>query len=270
MPDPLILPLDWFVSYEPPWLDVALMLAGAALLAAMYAVYSQNDTALMGGLIVLTVAAALPWAVVNRRIAIVLLSFTGTWFQAVGTVRGYLKLKYYATKVPGMVRSALGRVRYRLRQLTGSSTPSHHPAHTSGGGLQSTAQTIGWWTVFQLLGLLAIITSVWVGVGLTTVGPLTIPTLTTDVVITWTLLTMFGGLLGLGWRFWAVRDAFPTTGLVGVLLIAVGAELHNFQALETEIAVFLASKVIYVLGFLGAVAVVILNRTEPAGQVRSK
>jgi hypothetical protein len=278
MLEPIFLPVDWFVTYEPAWLGPAVMLAGVALLTVTYVTHSQGDATVVATLVLLAGIAALPWAFQNRQLVVVVLSFTGSWFQGVGTVRGYLKLTHYAAKVPGAIRAAGGAVTKRLAGLvrrirrlsTSNATRTAERANArrggreaDGEGLSSKAESVGWWLVFQLLGLLAVATSVWVGVGLTTVGALTIPSLTTDVVISWTLLTAFGAVLGLGWRFWSVRDAFPATALLGVVLLAAGAEIYNFRTLEMDITLFFAAKAMYVLGFLGATAVLILARKSP-------
>jgi hypothetical protein len=263
MLDPLItpgfIPVDWLLDYEPPWLGPAIMLIGAALLILSYLFYQKSHTLQLGVIVAIATVAALPWAWQNSQLIVILLSFTGSWFQGVGTVRGYLKLKHYA----GKIKSGLTRLRSRLGSQSARESTSNAARSGNSSMLGSMPKKALWWLVFQLLGLLAVVTSVWVGVGLSTIGPLTIPTLTTDIVIVWTLLTAFGAFLGLGWRFWSVRGAFPATSLIGVICIAAGAEIYNFRTLETEVALFLAAKGVYVLGFLGAVALVILVNRSP-------
>ncbi|WP_436930676.1 hypothetical protein [Halosimplex halobium] len=257
MRDPLIVPVDWVVDYEPAWLGPAVMLAGAVLLAVAYVRHSEGDTVTLGAVVFLASLAALPWAFQNRQLVVAVLSLTGSWFQGVGSVRAYLKIRHYAGRAVAALRRLPARVAAFVR--------SGPTGGTGGGASVPGVETVGWWLLFQLLGLLAVLTSVWVGFGLATVGPLTIPSLTTDVVITWTLLTAFGGVLGLGWRFWSVRGSFPGAALLGVICLAVGAELWNVRAVETELLLFFATKAVYVLGFLGAVAVLVLSSTADEG-----
>jgi hypothetical protein len=254
MSDPLLLQVDWFVDYEPPWLGTAIMLVGIACVAVSYTrtVSVQKSTFYyVYGLSALSVAVA-PWFLVYPEPFVVVLSFTGNWFQGVGLVRGFLKLRSYirrgVTAAKRWIASLLGRTDGYQRD--------------TGGGLTGVFETIGWLLLFQLAGLLALTMSVWVGFGLTVYGELTFATLTTDIVITWTLVTLFGGILGLVWRFWSVRDTLPSLLLFGVVLLSVGAELHNFRSLDTDVALFLLNKGVFALGFVGAVAVFVIKWKE--------
>ncbi|ELZ20869.1 hypothetical protein C475_19758 [Halosimplex carlsbadense 2-9-1] len=258
MLDPLLIPVDWVVDYEPAWLGPAVLLLGAVLLAVSYVRHNEGETLGIGVIVFAASLAALPWAFQNQTLVVAVLSLTGSWFQGVGTVRAYLKIRYYA----GRARAALRSLPAKLVALVRSGPQTG----SSGGGSLPAVDTVGWWLLFQLLGLLALLMSVWIGFGLTLFGPLTIPSLTTDIVITWTLVTAFGGVLGLGWRFWSVRESFPGAALLGVICLAVGAELSNVRALETEILLFFAAKAAYALGFLGAVAVLTLSTTDQATQ----
>lgn len=244
MRNPLLLPLDWFVDYEPPWLGIAVMVLGVGFVAVSYirTVSVQKPATYYTVGFPLAGIGVAPWVLTYPEPFIIVLSFTGNWLQGVGIVRGYLK-----------IRSYLGR---GWNFFFGEDS-------SDGDGIRGIAQTVGIVLMFQLAGLLAVVVSVWIGFGLTTYEVLTVPSLTTDLVLTWTLLTLFGGILGLSWRFWTVRDTLPPLLLFGLILLAVGAELQNFRTVQSDVLVFFFNKTVFALGFVAAVAVLIIkNRRE--------
>jgi hypothetical protein len=83
-------------------------------------------------------------------------------------------------------------------------------------------------------------------------------------VITWTLVTLFGGILGLSWRFWSVRDTLPTLLLFGLVLLAVGAELQNLR-FGSDVFVFFLNKAVLGLGFIASAAVLVIKSRGNAG-----
>ena len=254
----LLFPVDWIIDYEPAWLGPAIMSLGLLLIISWYIIHISGEHTMTTTVALIAVLGAAPWAVQNRQIVVAILSVIGSWFQGIGIVRGYLKIKHYfylaAQKVVEYTKKTVSSL-----SAYGGSQPITQNENLNKGN-QDVMKSAVEWLVFQLLGLLVIIMSVWIGFGLSIVGDLTIPSLTNGVIISWTLLTTFGAILGLGWRFWSVRESFPATVLLGLILLASGAEIYNIRALGGEVIVFLISKFVFALGFLGAISILVLTR----------
>jgi hypothetical protein len=241
----LFLPIDWVVDYEPPWLGTAVMIFGIVCVAASYirTVSVQKPARYYAIGFPLASLGVAPWVFTYPEPFVIILSFTGSWLQGVGIVRGYLKIKSYVDTAWNVI---FGKT------------------DSDGSGYSTFVQKAGVFLMFQLAGVLALVVSVWVGFGLTTYEVLTIPSLTTDVVITWTLVTLFGGILGLSWRFWSVRNTLPTLLLFGLVLLAVGAELQNLR-FGSDVFVFFLNKVVLGLGFIASAAVLVIKSRGNAG-----
>lgn len=249
---PLLIPIDWFVDYEPPWLGVAVMLIGLVCVMTSYvwSVRVQKSAKYYLLYFLVLGLAAYPWFQTYPQPFIVLLTFVGSWFQGVGIVRGYLKLAHYAKKAKHAMTN----------WITGSDSAAQAEANSKRDHIRRGTQKVSLILLFQLLGLLAVTTSVWIGVGLTVYGDLTLESLTTDIVIVWTLITLSGSILGLTWRFWTVRESLPSLLMLGMILLATGAEIQNLRSLQTEILVFMINKAVFTLAFIAAVALFLIKR----------
>jgi hypothetical protein len=235
----LFFPIDWFVDYEPPWLGTAVMIFGIICVAASYirTVSVQNPARYYVIIFPLAGLGVAPWVLTYPEPFVIIFTFTGNWLQGVGIVRGSLKIKSYLNTAWNVV--------------FGNSSSDR-------SGYSKVVQKVGVFLMFQLAGVLALVVSVWVGFGLTTYEVLTIPSLTTDIVITWTLLTLFGSILGLSWRFWSVRDTLPGLLLFGLILLAGGAELRNLR-FGSDVLIFFLNKTVLGLGFISSVAVLAIK-----------
>jgi hypothetical protein len=262
MLSPLLLPVDWFVDYEPPWLGIAVMLIGLVCVMTSYvwSVQVQKSAGYYLLYFLVLGLAAYPWFRTYPQPFVLLLTFVGSWFQGVGIVRGYLKLVHYAKKVKHAM----------INWLTSSDSADRAGGDSTRDHARRGIQKVSWILLFQLLGLLAVTTSVWIGVGLTVYGDLTLESLTTDIVIVWTLITLSGSILGLTWRFWTVRGSLPLLLMLGIVLLAAGAELQNLRSLRTELLFFIINKAIFALAFIAAVALFIIKRnvTTPSSTSR--
>lgn len=256
----MLLQVDWLIDYEPAWLGPVIMILGLLLIISWYINYISGEHAMLTAVGLITLLCAVPWMVQNRQIIVVVLSIVGSWFQGVGVVRGYLKLTHYFRVFRKKIGSRL--FGYGDNQID---TKSKKRNKNGQSGMKSAIE----WLVFQLLGLLAVIMSIWILLGLTIASDFAIQSLTNDVIITWTLLTTFGAVLGLGWRFWSVRESFPSVVLLGVIFLASGAEIYNIRTLGGEVIVFLISRFVFFLGFLAAVSVLVLTRQPSESHVES-
>jgi hypothetical protein len=131
-------------------------------------------------------------------------------------------------------------------------SPSTASSSSGGSGLK-------WWVFFRLLGLLVPVFGVWLAIYLISIGELTFGEVTNDLIIAWSLTTLAGAIVGLTWRFWSVRERITFVVMAGLILLLAGAELYNMRTFQSEITIYLGSKVAFVLGYGAAVAIWIVK-----------
>lgn len=233
----------WFFSYEPVWLGPVLMMCGASLVFVWFIFSIKDSDKTTIAIAIISIVVSFPWWIQNRQAAIILLSLIGSWFQAVGTVCGYLRVKYYIRKIILVVKN-------NGPNSDGRQTDSFIKNSIPSGGLE--------WLVFQLTGILAVMISVWIGVGLIIVSEYNVPSVTKGVVVTWTLITTCSTVIGLGWRLWGIRESFDSTPMIGIIFLVSGSEVYNISIFGGRIFLFFLSKAVYLVSLLASISVLIL------------
>lgn len=241
-------PIEWVIDYEPPWLGPAVILIGLGLFITGYArKYSTWPLRLWvfsmfgGGF------GILPWVMSYPTIFASCLTFLGSWFGGVATMRAFLKIVHYGRKA----REGIRAWRHGEPSKTGKRDV-----------VETLSRKVALRISFQAVTLLCILLSVWVVMLLATYGEVTLVTIGTNVILLWTLLTLITSLSGILWRFWSVRQSIPGFILFGLALIIAGAEIYNVQLIQTEIALFFISKGVYVTGYVGAAALWMAKRSR--------
>jgi hypothetical protein len=252
----LQIPIDWILDYEPAWLGPAIVLLGVLIFIFGYAFhYSLWPLRLWiwaGGLAMFMI---LPWAVSYNTVFAALLTSLGSWFGGVGAVRLLLKIRWLG-----------GKARVKL----GSLASSRKMSNGSGGSLLNTV-TKKFILIFsfQLLTLLGILLSIWIVLFLSAYGETTIATLSNDIIILWTLVTLVTSLSGILWRFWSIEDTLPFSIMAGLVLMIAGSEVYNLQLAQSEIALFFISKAVFMFGYIGTGALWLTHKTVKEDPTRS-
>lgn len=248
--DPALLvgQLDWVLDYEPPWLGPAVMVVGLLTFVTGFAVhYSPRGLFTWIAYAVIATVALVPWVVSYPAVGVAGLLMLGAWFEGVGTVRAFAKLYHYV----GTARSVLA---------------GDGVGGGGSSGPRSFTRKAAWWLAFQLFVLLGVAVSVWVVFVLASTGRATVATLSKDVLVGWTLVTLVVAVFGFLWKVWSVRDVLPLSILAGLALLTTGAEIYNLKLLQGDIALFLLGKVVYALAFLATASLWITKlaaRDEP-------
>lgn len=253
---PLVVQLDWVLDYEPAWLGPAVMIFGLVVFVGGFAInYSSRGPLMWISYVVIAVFALVPWVGSYPQLGVAVLFLLGAWFEGIGTVRAFAKLHHYISVVPTGMRGF----------LSGSSASSS-AGSTASSQIGGFTRKAAWFLIFQLAILLCVALSVWVVLLLSIIGELTLVTLSQDIIVLWTLVTLTVAVFGFLWKIWSVKDIFPFSILGGLSLLISGAELYNLKLIQNEIALFLLGKVVYVLAFVAAASLWIVKlsaKSEP-------
>ncbi|AUV82562.1 hypothetical protein C2R22_13700 [Salinigranum rubrum] len=223
--------LDWFVDFEPPWLPPALLVLGSVVL--VYGLLSVDERYRDGSVLRRLMIAVgiglvyLPFHLRFQLASVVLLSLAGKFLEGVAVVRSYQKLHYIAKR-----RSLPGRVSLQAKAF------------------------------FMLSGLFVLFVSGWLFVGLILAE--TPGSLSTTVIITWTVATAATAVIGMSSKLWAVKGRTSTAIIVGFSVMVAGAEIHNLAMLAQELTLYLVNTAFFAVGFVVASYLVLTRGREVA------
>lgn len=252
----LQIPADWILDYEPAWLGPAIVLLGVLIFifgyAFHYSLWPLRLWVWVGGVAIFII---LPWAVSYNTVFAALLTSLGSWFGGVGAVRLLLKIRWLGGKARGKLGSP----------VSGQKTSDG----SSGSLLNTVTKKLALIFLFQLLTLLGILLSIWIVLFLSVYGETTIATLSNDIIILWTLVTLVTSLSGVLWRFWSIKDTLPFSIMIGLVLMIAGSEVYNLQLIQSEIALFFISKAVFILGYIGTGALWLTHKTVKEDSTRS-
>lgn len=240
MPEAL-LQLPWFLNPRPRWLPSAVMVCGAVLFAFSYArsFRSQQFTSLFGWWIFAGAYAALayPWVVSQTDYLVGAIFLVGKWFQGVGTVTLYLRL-----------RSTINQL--RNRELPGG-----------GRFLKKVALRL-------LLGLIMVVGAT-ASLLLLLFGPVE-SSLQTEIAIVWTVIFLLTGTIGIAWRLRSVPSEMPLGMTAGLVILVGGSGIYGFQLVPDQLILLGAGGIVMTAGYIGAAALWVLKSSDqsPGGRYR--
>lgn len=229
MSEPL-LQIPWFLDPQPEWLPAAVMASGGALFTISYArAYRSGELTKFGWYFFagFYLAIAFPWLVSQSDYVVGTLYLVGKWFQGVGTVTFYLR-----------IRSTIEQV--RNRKMPGGNRLFKKVA------------------LRLVLGVLFLI-AVTVSILLILFGPIE-SHLRTELTIVWTVLFLMTGTAGIAWRLRSVPSEMPFGMTAGLVILVGGASIYDFQLLPDQLILLAAGGVITTAGYIGAAALWVLKQ----------
>ncbi|MFC7070583.1 hypothetical protein ACFQL9_13095 [Halobaculum lipolyticum] len=173
------------------------------------------------------------------ELVVVLLVLGAQFLGGFAAVRSLRKLRVYQQRATEGVRS--------LR------TPYDAGGGSGGRLLEGVASFVYSRALFFALSLLITLLSGWAAVvflienGAESVAYV--------LLVVFTFLSLGASISGVLWKVWGIRDEVRNSVIVGLALSVGGAEVFNFAAVTTEIQLFVAGKVVFVVAYLLALVV---------------
>lgn len=202
--------LGWFINYVPDWLSIALMFVGffttMAGYPATFSGFGKREMRTSGVVLIGFGVAVISLEILQRvpwLLVVSLLVFT-RWIEGAAAIRFFQRANQYF--------------------------------RTDRSGGKSWTQRI----LYYLLLAFIVIMGGWMAIFIFLRGPI-FNTLSFDLAVVLTFVTVVISILGLSWKFWSVRDRLPIPVVAGFILAATGAEINNLKLLKQALEVNLSA-----------------------------